>query len=156
MPYAYRSDDRERGLGGSGERVALRSDVVPSGTAARTVDGLAAAALAYARAGDLDAARRAVGDAVLRLDEAVGGPSAAAAALDVGEALLLLGVPHYAKSHFEAALSLYEAFGDVWGAARARGGVGRALLAFGDPRGEELVELARATLEELGRRPAAG
>jgi hypothetical protein len=135
----------------SGEHRSLRSDVAPVDPRRKAVRGLAEAALAQARAGDFDRARRTVGNAVLAFEEGSTDPVAGDAALAIGETLLLLGVPHYATSHFEAAVLLFERLGDVWGAARARDGVGRALLAFGDDSGAQIVAIARATIEELDR-----
>lgn len=110
-------------------RAATTSGVVRIDPAARVLLDLAEAAVGLARAGRHADARRVVAEAA-GLFEAVTDVNALAdSALALGEALLLLRVPRYAKGHFERALALYERLGDPWGSARARSGAGRAVAA---------------------------
>jgi hypothetical protein len=94
--------------------------------------------------GELDEARRTVGDAVVLFDDVKDPAIIARASMLLAETMLLLDAPLHARPRFEVALAIFEEFHDARWAARARVGIGRAMLALDDPSGV-------AVLEDAGR-----
>jgi hypothetical protein len=101
-------------------------------------------ALKHVSAGELDEARRTVGDAVVLFEDVKEPAIIGRASMLLAETMLLLDAPLHAKPRFETALAIFEGFGDARWAARARVGIGRAMLALDDPAGD-------AVLEDAGR-----
>jgi hypothetical protein len=115
----------------------------PTDRSARAVLVLGEMALHHLAIGELDEARRAVGDAVVLLEQVTDEGTIARASILLGEALLALDAPHHAEPRFARALTICERFGDRRLALRARIGLGRTLVALDDLVGVELLKRAR-------------
>jgi hypothetical protein len=111
---------------------------------------LAELSLQHVAIGELDEARRTVGDAVPLFDDVKDPAIVARASMLLAETMLLLDAPQHAKPRFEVALEIFERAGDTRWIARARAGIGRALVALDDPDGRFALEAAARALETLG------
>lgn len=104
-----------------------------------------------------DAARRAIGDAIALMPDVVDAASIARASLLMGEALVELDSAKHAQVQLETALAFYEKIGDEKLTARARTGLGRALVLLDQPGGLDLLQqvlddyLARADVAGVAR-----
>ncbi|MBL8611864.1 MAG: hypothetical protein JNL38_31255 [Myxococcales bacterium] len=111
---------------------------------------LSESALHHASSGRHEAARDAVSQAAPLFWERTDEAAAARAALRVGDACLLIGQARQAVSKFELALALYGDLGDRVMAAHAGLGLGRALVALGDPGAIPLFESAAGVFADVG------
>jgi hypothetical protein len=104
----------------------------------------------YVSLGEHDAARRAIGDATVLENEVHDPDTLALAAIHIGEALLALDSPQHAQPRFARAYAFYERARDRRWAARARFGLGRALVALDDPMGIDVLVEARQLCASAG------
>lgn len=93
--------------------------------------------------GELEEARRTVGDAVLVLEQVKDETTIARACVLLGEALLALDRPMHARPRFALALDVFERQNDARWRLRARVGLGRALVALDDVFGVTVLGMAR-------------
>ena len=104
-------------------------------------------------AGQLDDARRTVGEALIALDDVKSELAMARGALVLAESLLALDQPQHAKPRLERALEIIDASSlDRRLAVRARIALGRTLVALDDISGLSVLDEARQDCVMLGEK----
>jgi hypothetical protein len=105
--------------------------------------------------GQLDEARRSIGEAVLILDEIKDEVTIAHASVTVGEAILGLDAPHHAKPRFARAVEILDRTGgDPRWRVRARLGLARTMIALDDIVGLAMLDQCHQVCKMLNERAA--